>query len=541
MYRMIRDGWRGPLLTNPVSAGSVNCTTPNACAWSRANLEEAAPGVITPLSWSFQDPSTVTSSRIIFALMGVISGREVTAPVLSPGEAPSTVFFGRMALNVDYMRKYLARVPGADPDDFERAILGTVRGRPKESAQRWRTPLILFKLTRNAQLYPAQMHANYDSGLAWWRRETAAVATYDIGRALQSFDEAARLHAELVGVHSFGFLVGQNHYSKLAKLCAEVGLPGHELRLTGSGEGTVESLIVDDVAKIAAGEMTIEQFVHLHGYRGPDEGELSAHSWREDSSPIVRLAELYSRNAKVDRNVVGRFDEALKELQSKVALRRRAGVAKSVARVVEYTHLREIGKANFVRTKDVGRAAARRIGDLLVADGRLDARDDVFLLTRAELGDSSATDLRATVAVRRQMRADYEAIDLPDHFEGIPATTPRVDIVAEAVGSGTVIIGIAASPGVVEGAARVVRDPSLFDNFEPGEVLICELTDPAWAPLLQLAAAVVIDIGSALSHGAIVARELGIPAVIGTGDGSTRIADGAKVRVDGSAGTVTVL
>ncbi len=538
---MIRDGWRGPLLTNPVSAGSVNCTTPNTCAWSRANLEEAAPGVITPLSWSFHDPSTVTSSRIIFALMGVISGREVTEPVTSPGEAPSTVFFGRMALNVDYMRRYLARVPGANPDDFERAILGNVRGRAPEPAQRWRTPLILYKLTRNAQLYPAQMHANFESGMAWWRRETTAVGSYDLAQALQLFDDATRLHAELVGVHSFGFLVGQNHYSKLAKLCAEVGLPGHELRLTGSGEGTVESLIVDDVAKIAAGTMTIAQFVDLHGYRGPDEGELSARSWREDSSPIAKLADLYSKNAMAERNVSGRFDEAVKEVQAKVAPRRRAGVAKSVARVVEYMHLREIGKANFVRTKDVGRAAARRIGDLLVEAGQLDDREDVFMLTRAELGDAAAFDLRATVAIRRQMRADYEALELPDHFEGIPATTPRADVVAESADSGDVITGIAASPGSVEATARVVRDPSSFDDFAPGEVLVCELTDPAWAPLLQLAAAVVIDIGSALSHGAIVARELGIPAVIGTGDGSARIVDGAMVRVDGSAGTVTMI
>jgi pyruvate,water dikinase len=107
--------------------------------------------------------------------------------------------------------------------------------------------------------------------------------------------------------------------------------------------------------------------------------------------------------------------------------------------------------------------------------------------------------------------------------------------------SNGIIEGIAASPGMAEGVARVVLDPSQLDDFEPDDVLICELTDPAWAPILQLAAAVVIDIGSALSHGAIVARELGIPAVIGTGDGTRRIPHGSRVRVDGTTGQVTLL
>jgi phosphoenolpyruvate synthase/pyruvate phosphate dikinase len=132
---------------------------------------------------------------------------------------------------------------------------------------------------------------------------------------------------------------------------------------------------------------------------------------------------------------------------------------------------------------------------------------------------------------------------LPSHFVGLP--TPVAEEQGretdERAAPGAILTGIAASPGMAEGIARVVCDPSQFDNFDPDDVLVCQLTDPAWAPLLQLAAAVVIDVGGVLSHGAIVARELGIPAVIGTVDGSRRIRDGCKVRVDGSTGQVTVL
>jgi pyruvate,water dikinase len=100
--------------------------------------------------------------------------------------------------------------------------------------------------------------------------------------------------------------------------------------------------------------------------------------------------------------------------------------------------------------------------------------------------------------------------------------------------------GIGAGPGVAEGIARVLTDPGQ-DVPDPGEVLVCHTTDPSWASYFLGAAAVVIDIGGPLSHGAIVARELGLPCVINVGDATTRLRSGDRVRVDGVAGTVSIL
>ena len=105
-----------------------------------------------------------------------------------------------------------------------------------------------------------------------------------------------------------------------------------------------------------------------------------------------------------------------------------------------------------------------------------------------------------------------------------------------ASGSGPVE-GLGASPGVVEGVVRVVHEPG-DSELLPGEILVCRTTDPSWSAYFMLAAGVVIDIGGPLSHGAIVARELGIPCVINTGDGTRRLATGDRVRVDGGAGRV---
>src|SRR5262249_32793055 len=96
------------------------------------------------------------------------------------------------------------------------------------------------------------------------------------------------------------------------------------------------------------------------------------------------------------------------------------------------------------------------------------------------------------------------------------------------------------SRGCYTGTARVVLDPGRVEGFRPGDVLVCTTTDPGWAPLFSLAGAMVVDVGGMLSHSAIIARELRVPAVVNTQDGTKGIPDGARVRVDGSTGEVVV-
>ena len=105
-------------------------------------------------------------------------------------------------------------------------------------------------------------------------------------------------------------------------------------------------------------------------------------------------------------------------------------------------------------------------------------------------------------------------------------------------GADVLVAGTPGSPGVAAGPVRVVRDPAAFGSLRPGEVLVAPYTNPSWTPLFRTAAAVVVDAGAAMSHAAIVAREYGVPAVMGTGDGTHRLGDGQWVRVDGNRGQV---
>nr|WP_260680991.1 PEP-utilizing enzyme [Arthrobacter sp. KBS0703] len=105
---------------------------------------------------------------------------------------------------------------------------------------------------------------------------------------------------------------------------------------------------------------------------------------------------------------------------------------------------------------------------------------------------------------------------------------------------GDTISGVGASSGQVTAPARLLGGPEDFASMRPGEVLVARMTTPAWTPLFAMASGVVTDVGGPLSHSSIVAREYGIPAVLGTGVATQRLASGQRVRVDGDAGTVTV-
>ena len=120
-------------------------------------------------------------------------------------------------------------------------------------------------------------------------------------------------------------------------------------------------------------------------------------------------------------------------------------------------------------------------------------------------------------------------------------TTQRVHAWAQAGEDGSSISGTPASPGVVEGLARVVRNVSELRDVREGEILVCSITSPAWAPIFSKIRAAVTDIGGVMSHAAIVCREYALPAVVGTGRATSQIRTGQRIRVDGSAGSVTLL
>jgi pyruvate,water dikinase len=212
----------------------------------------------------------------------------------------------------------------------------------------------------------------------------------------------------------------------------------------------------------------------------------------------------------------------------------------------------------------------REFGGLLAQHGFFDDAEDVFHLSRYEVeqaivdlmtswGNGSAprglkrwrpiiAERKAAIEVWAKMDSSPALGDVPDIIDD-PAIVMLWGITREMLdnwlhqgeGDPNELKGFAASAGVVEGTARVVRSVQEISKLNQGDILVCQVTNPTWAPVFQKISAAVSDIGGSMSHAAIVAREYGLPAVVGTGRATERIPDGARIRVDGGRGTVTIL
>ena len=283
-------------------------------------------------------------------------------------------------------------------------------------------------------------------------------------------------------------------------------------------------------------------------------------SFREDMTPVVQLVrDQYSSD----------YDYRTKIATLKADI---DAAAREILEGLEGEALEEMRAANEINLKmapltpdhhfyiDQGANAHVRLvlialGEKLVEMGVLDAPDDVIFFRynklRAFVGNPTGIDGRAIVAAARAKRAAADAIQPRDWVGTVTATQlafpylnlwgyPDKFYRSSEIEFGKVK-GIAGSPGVVEGVARVVMSETQFDSLQQGEILVCQMTNPAWQVLYGKISAVVTDAGGTVSHPAVLAREYGIPAVVGTSGGTVRIKTGDRLRVDGNTGVVEIL
>ena len=264
-----------------------------------------------------------------------------------------------------------------------------------------------------------------------------------------------------------------------------------------------------------------------------------------------------ARHADVARRRATALGEALARFQG--PLRRRFRWRLWVAR--RYYPNREEAMFHMGKAWQVLRPLAVELGRRLTQMGTLLAPEDIFFLTTAELGKAVRSLVAADILTRRgrtqdfpdgfgvpeyaelterrrQLREARRHLSPPVHIPGPPPWEPA-ESTAQVEPDAGVLEGSAVSPGHVTAQACLILSPSQFHKMKPGQVLVCPTTTPAWTQLFAQASALVTDIGGVLAHGSIVAREYGIPAVLGIADATKRIEDGQVITVDGDRGTVT--
>ena len=279
---------------------------------------------------------------------------------------------------------------------------------------------------------------------------------------------------------------------------------------------------------------TFNDFLATHGHRGYRELCLRDRSWGDDPEGLGTMMQAMLRARQVT-GVSTRAPHPDLDADLPRALRTMARLARAGARGREATKSRMVLVAH-----RLGRGY-RLLGEQLAELGRLPDADLVFFLDRSELplvvGDGDVADLVAQARARREALAFQSRLEFPDVSVGKPV--PARPQVPEATDG--VIIGRPACSGVVEGTVRVATTVAEATALQPGEILVAPVTDVGWTPYFTLIAALVTDIGSSVSHGAVVAREYGLPCVVNTQGASKLLRTGDRVRVDGDRGTVTLL
>jgi phosphohistidine swiveling domain-containing protein len=291
------------------------------------------------------------------------------------------------------------------------------------------------------------------------------------------------------------------------------------------------------------------RFLARYGRRGVAEIDMGLPRWSEDPSYLFGMLRNYLRiegeAAAPDAQFRRSREEGIAmaaELGARAAFVRGALVRFFLGRARELTGTREAGKDDLTWLFEAARGLLWPVGEALAQSGRLDAAEDIWFLSIAEARTGLAgADLRPLARARRESyarelgRKRVPAIFLSD------GTEPVVDEDRSAADDGSgALAGTGASPGKARGRARVLVEPA-GARIEPGEVLVAPSTDPGWTPLFLTAGGLVMEKGGVMSHGAVVAREYGIPAVVGVSGATSRIASGQEIEIDGSSGRVTIL
>jgi pyruvate,water dikinase len=506
--------------------------------WTTANVGEAMPGVQTPLSWTVWQHKLDHGMREAGYAMGILDAAErvdVLAPIVD-------VFFGRTAVKVNFFTLFGDRAPGTSGAELAKTYFGSVPPDLTLAPTRRRYPMIALRTPVSFARIAGKVRKFAAEQDIWWTARLAEVPLLDLAGARRLLAAAEARHDEAVVMQCVSTLVAiQPVYDELVKLAARSGA---DLSALSAVPGGPEMDVIADIWRASRGVLSVSEVLARHGFHGPNEGELSARVWREDPAPLSAMIAQYAARSDADDPVADhRARRAARTAMERDLIASLPRILRPQARAVlalarRRIPLRGLAKRSMLQSFDVARAAARQIGDHLVREGILAESDDVFFFTVEELADPAFCPDRALANERRSVHYRYRQLALPGSWSATP--TPVAVNDHSTPGDGDCIDGVGVSAGSVTGPARVLLAPD-FGAVEQGEILVAPHTDPSWCSVMFLSAALVVDIGGALSHTALVARELSLPCVVNTGDGTRRIHTGDLIRVDGVSGKVEIL
>ncbi len=528
--------------------------------YTRCNIGEMFPGACTPLSYSFTAWGIDVGMQMMQRDVGLATG-------IMPHMRFVGMHAGHLFLNMSAMAETAGGALGSSNEDLALSITGRPLDEiqmkappapawPRRLANALRYGRYLFSRGRArreiAKLARELSFAEHETAAETWREidEKRELNAWAMHWHLISSASSGVLTPTLIGVLAGGATPTDEHQAQAAALLA--GAEGVESADIVAGAERVERAILarpdadarfvdaDVEAALAwlrdpASEEAHRAFVaylERHGHRAIKELELRQPEWRHDPTPLVRSLQVALRGLR-DGGAAAPGHAAPAPAQPEGRFMRWL-----TARAREAVRAREETKSGLVAVAAAFKHGYRQLGAQMAAEGMLPDADAVFFLDHAELGRCIAGDatLAERAVARREAHALQSKLRFPDVFVGLPE--PEVPDVQVGVRS---VTGAPVSRGRVVGRVRVVHDLAEAEALERGEILVAPITDVGWTPYFSLIAGLVTDVGSAVSHGAVVAREYGLPAVVNTRFATDVFATGDLVELDGDHGIVRIL
>ena len=292
-------------------------------------------------------------------------------------------------------------------------------------------------------------------------------------------------------------------------------------------------------------------FIEQYGARGPSEIDIAVPHWYEDPLPLLQVIASYLQKEAGShrvqhRKLIDERERAVERLRSKSKqgvlgwLRSRL-IERLLHVVYEASVLREHHKFMMVQMLRPIKDALKNQAAQLAANKRLSQPDDIWFLTFPEiiaLDSGDSLDVSTLISTRRRQLKQFQKMSVPRVITS-DGETPVVKYHVADAPPGA-LIGNPVSAGIAEGTVHVIRDPQT-ETLIPGEILVAPFTDPGWTPLFINAGGLIMEVGGAMNHGSVVAREYGIPAVVGVQGATTALQTGQKVRIDGNRGIIEIL
>lgn len=569
--------WDGTQLwivqSRPITTLTRRTTSTAEIVWSNANLKDVIPGLVSPFTWSLMRPQLETAMREQLAQAGYEIAMD--CPIIRR-------FWGRPYFNFSLFQTSAYDLFGAPPEQQVEQLGGAmVRGVTPVATPSFRMRLHWL---RNALRFMAiadrarrAATARFDAVTQRWQTEVQQVPHLERAALLEKLETFAAVTQPFLRQHlDLSWALGGN-FSYLGELIqrwlpqARTGLFADLVTGLGQVSSAAHSYHLWELSRLARQLPRVmrflqrgawatwqaelcdtpfaapwQSFLQTFGHRSLYEVEMANPRWREQPDYLFEVLASYvaldQTETPFDPQERTRCRHAAEgEALNALASWQRLWFRLVLRRVQLFSQLRENSKSHLVKLIDIGRCMALTSAGYLVDDGVLPDSESVFLLEMDEVRaalrrEKDAQEIAQRLTQRRFERRRYAAFQPPEVIVGARPVYEQ-PLMEQA----RTLRGLPSSSGRVMGTARVLRLPQEGFRLQPGDILVAPSTDPGWTPLFLLAAGLVMETGGYLSHGAIVAREYGIPAVLNVAAATSCIPDGSTIMLDGAAGTVQVV